>query len=200
MGANKKRTTWERIRKLFQTIHLWMGLTSGIVVVAICLSGTIYVFNTELTEMSAPKLYKVNPAAGAQRISPENLLTSINKHFSGNVTAIYVPSALNRTYRFDVKKQGDKSRSGTSYFVNPYSGDIVGTSLEKNSTKEFMSTLFSLHRWLLLDKIEKPIFTGISNRELGSKITGWTTIIFTLGCLTGIIIWFPKKLRHWQQG
>jgi len=51
-----------------------------------------------------------------------------------------------------------------------------------------------------LDKIEKPLFSGISNRELGSKITGAATIIFTLGCITGLVIWFPKKIRSWRQG
>ena len=84
--------------------------------------------------------------------------------------------------------------------VNPYTGEITGTSKEKNGTKEFMSTMFSLHRWLLLDKIEKPIIKGLPNKELGSMITGWATIIFTLGCITGLIIWFPQKIRNWKQG
>ena len=199
MRTNKKTTGWQKIRYLAQTIHLYLGLASGIVVVAICLSGTIYVFNTELTEMSAPQLYKVTPVAGVQRIPPEKLLPKISEN-PGNITTVYVPSAIDRTYRFDIKKEGDKSRPGTSYFVNPYSGDIVGTSAQKSRTKEFMSTMFSLHRWLLLDKIEKPVFPGITNRELGSRITGWATILFTLGCLTGIIIWFPRKIRNWRQG
>lgn len=199
MAIDKKRTSWDKIRKLFQTIHLWLGLTSGIVVVAICFSGTIYVFNTELTEMSAPELYKVKPVEGAQRLPVENMLAGISDHL-GKVNTAYIPSNAERTYRFDVKKEGDKSRTGTSYFVNPYTGDIVGTSLQKSKTKEFMSTMFSLHRWLLLDKIEKPIFSGMTNRELGSQITGWTTIIFTLGCITGLVIWFPRKIRNWRQG
>lgn len=199
MAINKKRTAWDKIRKLFQTIHLWLGLASGIVVVAICFSGTVYVFNTELTEMSAPELYKIKPAEGAQRLPLENMVAGISDRL-GKVNTAYIPSNAEKTYRFDVKKEGDKSRSGTAYFVNPYTGDIVGTSLQKSKTKEFMSTMFSLHRWLLLDKIEKPIFPGMTNRELGSQISGWATIIFTLGCITGMVIWFPRKIRNWRQG
>ena len=63
-----------------------------------------------------------------------------------------------------------------------------------------MSDMFSLHRWLLLDKVEKPIISGIENKKLGSMITGWATIIFTLGCISGLIIWFPQKLKSWKQG
>jgi uncharacterized iron-regulated membrane protein len=200
MARAKRNTSWERIRNLLRNIHLWAGLASGIVVVAICFSGTVYVFNTELTEMAAPHLYKVKPASDAHRIAAENLLNKISNEAGGAVTTVWVSADANRTYRFDVKKEGDKSRNGTSYFVNPYSGEITGTSLEKSGTKQFMSTMFSLHRWLLLDKIETPLFSGITNKELGSKITGWATILFTLGCLTGICIWFPNKLRHWRQG
>ncbi|HEY9340084.1 MAG TPA: PepSY-associated TM helix domain-containing protein, partial [Hanamia sp.] len=200
MARAIRNTSWKRIRNLLRNIHLWAGLASGIVVVAICFSGTVYVFNTELTEMAAPHLYKVKTADDAHRIPAENLLNKISNEAGGAVTTIWVPADANRTYRFDVKKEGDKSRNGTSYFVNPYSGEITGTSLEESRTKQFMSTMFSLHRWLLLDKIETPLFSGITNKELGSKITGWATILFTLGCLTGICIWFPNKLRHWRQG
>jgi uncharacterized iron-regulated membrane protein len=199
MPRSIKDTPWKRIRNLLRNIHLWAGLISGLFVVAICFSGTVYVFNTELTEIAAPHLYKVKPG-NVDRIPVEILLNKISEKAGGAVTAISVPAEANRTYRFDIKKEGDKSRNGTSYFVNPYSGEITGTSLEEPGTKKFMSTMFSLHRWLLLDKIETPVFQGMTNRELGSKITGWATILFTLGCVTGICIWFPNKIRHWRQG
>ena len=63
-----------------------------------------------------------------------------------------------------------------------------------------MGYMFSLHRWLLLDKIEAPIFEGLENRKLGSYITGACTILFTIGVLTGLIIWMPRKARYWRQG
>jgi len=31
-------------------------------------------------------------------------------------------------------------------------------------------------------------------------ISGWATIIFTLGCITGMVIWFPQKVKYWRQG
>ncbi|WP_336516259.1 PepSY-associated TM helix domain-containing protein [Pollutibacter soli] len=193
------KSNWQKVRKLFNDIHLWSGLTSGIVVIAICFSGTIYVYNTEITEMSAPHLYKVEAKPGVQRIPPDSLIASIEKNSEGKVQSLNYPADLSRTYQFNAKKKDDKSR-GATYMVNPYNGNIVGNSAEKNGTKEFMSKMFSLHRWLMLDKIETPILKNKTNRELGSVITGWTTIIFTLGCITGLIIWFPQKLRNWRQG
>lgn len=196
----QKKFTWQKVRKLFNDIHLWLGLSSGLIVIAVCFSGTVYVFNTELTERAVPHLYKVKPIAGKERIPVDSLVEKIKAASGGTITAITIPANLKRTYQFNVKKNGDDSRAGIAYMVNPYTGEIAGTSKDKNGTKEFMSTMFSLHRWLLLDKIEKPIIKGLPNKELGSMITGWATIIFTLGCITGLIIWFPQKIRNWKQG
>ena len=196
----KKSSTWQKVRKLFNDIHLWLGLGSGLIVLVICFTGTVYVYNTELTEMATPHLYEVKPVAGAGRIAPEKLLEKVQAEAGGKVTTVNIPADPERTYQFNVKKEGEKSRFGTAYMVNPYTGEIVGNSLEKNGTKEFMGTMFSLHRWLLLDKVEEPLLSSMTNRELGSKISGWTTIIFTIGCITGLIIWFPQKIRAWRQG
>lgn len=194
-----KRSAWQKTRKLFNDIHLWLGLSSGLIVIAVCFSGTIYVFNTELTEKAAPHLYKVKPIPGKDRMPADSLIEKIKTASGGAITTITIPDDLTRTYQFNVKKKAEEGR-GVTYMVNPYTGDIVGNSKEKNGTKEFMSTMFSLHRWLLLDKVEKPIIKGLPNKELGSMITGWATIIFTLGCITGLIIWFPQKIRNWKQG
>jgi uncharacterized iron-regulated membrane protein len=196
-----KKTGWQKARKLFNDIHLWLGLASGLVVIAVCFSGTVYVFNTELTEKAAPHLYKVQPVAGNERMPVDSLLKKVTQETGGTIASVTIPAELNRTYQFNVKKKEDSTaRGGTTYMVNPYTGTIVGNSKEKNGTKEFMGTMFSLHRWLLLDKVKKPIIDGVENKKLGSMITGWATIIFTLGCITGLIIWFPQKVKHWRQG
>ena len=195
-----QKTNWQKVRKLFNDIHLWLGLSSGVIIIAVCFSGTAYVFNTELTEKAAPHLYKVNAVAAKERIPVDSLIEKVKAVSGGVVTTIAIPADPERTYRFNVKKEGDNSKGGIGYMVNPYTGDIVGNSNEKNGATRFMSTMFSMHRWLLLDKIERPIIKGTPNKKLGSMITGWATILFTLGCITGLVIWFPKKIRNWRQG
>ena len=168
--------------------------------IIMCFSGTVYVYNTELTEMASPHLYKVTPPENGSRISADEAVAKIKGIAEGNVTSIQIPADLKRTYQVHVKKVDDKSRNGTAYYMNPYSGEIIGNSLTKSGMQEFMSTMFSLHRWLLFDKIETPMFSAISNRDLGRKITGTATILFTLGCITGMIVWIPKRMKNWKQG
>jgi uncharacterized iron-regulated membrane protein len=196
----KEKSSWQKTRKFFNDVHLWLGLISGIVIIAVCLSGTIYTYNTEIQEWAAPHLHKVEVPQNGSRIPAETVIANIKELTQANVTAIAISHDPARTYQVTVRKEGDNSRSGTSYYVNPYTGDITGTSLEKTATADFMRSMFSLHRWLLLDRIEEPLIGELPNRTLGSYITGAATILFTLGVITGMVIWVPQKVKSWKQG
>lgn len=198
MKRDKKNTLWHKTRKLCNDIHLWLGLASGLIIFLVCLSGTIYTYNTEIREMASPHLHHV--AIQDQKKSVDELILSIKEQYPGEVTAISIPHDPARSYSINVKPPNDKSRFGVTYYVNPYSGTLLGTSETKTKTDDFMGYLFSLHRWLLLDKIEQPIFNALENRKLGSYITGTATILFTFGLLTGMVIWFPRKIKTWKQG
>lgn len=212
MKPKKQRTRWQKIRKFFTDVHLWLGLGSGLILIAICFSGTVYTFNTEIREAAAPELYRIKVPETAVPLSLEELISKTEISTGGKVTTVKTFADPDRTWQLTVKmprkessteekEKEKKEPRPANYRVDPYTGEIKGdlTSL-KNGTTEFMGTMFSLHRWLLLDKIEEPIFGALPNRKLGSYISGTATILFTLGCITGLVIWFPNKLKNWKQG
>ncbi|MBG6235616.1 putative iron-regulated membrane protein [Pedobacter sp. CAN_A7] len=196
---NNNLSAWEKTRKFFNDVHLWLGLGSGIIVFLVCLSGTIYTFNTEIREAATPELYKVQYQAGLRAKPADELISAVAAASGFPVVSVKVPADLNRTWQLGVRmKEGARP---TTFFVNPYTAAVVGNSADINSgTITFMTYMFSLHRWLLLDKVEEPIFGELENRKLGSYISGGATILFTIGVITGMVIWFPRKLRAWKQG
>lgn len=208
MKTEKKPTRWQKVRKFFNDIHLWLGLASGLIVIAICFSGTVYVFYSEIKEVSLPELYKIIPPEKGAPLSLEELISKTETSTGGKVTSVKTFADPERTWQLTVtlpQTQGDNEKKEEprpiNYRVDPYTGEIKGDLTNaKNRTTEFLSTMFSLHRWLLLDKIEKPIFGELPNRKLGSYISGAATILFTLGCITGLVIWFPNKMKNWKQG
>lgn len=211
MKPEKRPTRWKKTRKFFTDIHLWLGLGSGLIVIAICFSGTIYVFYTEIKEASLPELYKINAPENASPLSLEELIAKTETTTEGKVISIKTYTDPERTWQLAVKmpekeggKAGQEKKEETrpvNYRIDPYTGEIKGdASNAKNGTTEFMGAMFSLHRWLLLDKIEKPILGEMPNRKLGSYISGTATILFTLGCISGLVIWFPNKVKNWKQG
>lgn len=209
--SKTKNRRWPRIRKFFNDLHLWMGLGSGLIVIVVCFSGTAYVFNTELKEMASPELYEISEVPDSDPLTAEEIIQKVQEHTQGTVQSLKIPHDRSRTWHVAVRTPSESAPArgpvagrpnmGTTYAVNPYTGEVVGNvSAEKNGVTEFMRAMFSLHRWLLLDRVEEPIFGELPNRKLGSYITGTATILFTLGVLTGLIIWFPQKIKSWRQG
>lgn len=246
-----KKSNWQKIRKLFNDLHLWFGLISGIVVFVVCLTGTVYVYNTEIREAAAPQYYKI-ASAEKHRIATDSLLAISKASIKGKIVGVKIPFDQHRTVAFlynkpkkdgegkenqspskdkepvisvdkkageggaigekaddklaKSKKEGPKKETGrkpraNQMMVNPYTGEVIGDVSDiKNGTNEVMQIMFGLHRWLLLNEVEEPIIEGIENRKLGSWITGTATLLFLLGVMSGMIIWFPNKLRGWKNG
>ncbi len=187
---------WKSIRKLFNDIHLYAGLISGLIVIAVCLSGTIYVYNTEIREFFDSERYFVEETGAARSL--DELKAGLEGQVDGQIVGVNVFHQEGRTVQFSVKKEGE-GRPAT-VFVDPYSGKVLADNIQKTSAEEFMGYMFSLHRWLLLDKIEEPILDSMTNQELGRFINGVATLLFLLGVITGIVIWVPQKVKNWKQG
>ena len=187
---------WKPIRKFLNDIHLYAGLISGLIVIAVCLSGTIYVYNTEIREIFDSERYFVDNQGAPQSL--DALKSNLETQVEGQIVGVNVFNEEGRTVQFSVKKEGQERPS--TLFVDPYSGKVLADNAEKTSTEEFMGYMFSLHRWLLLDKIEEPIMESMTNQELGRFINGVATLLFLLGVITGMVIWVPQKAKNWKQG
>lgn len=202
----RENTTWLKIRKFFNDIHLWGGLISGIIVFVVCLTGTIYVYNTELREAALSEYYTVEKTG--EKLLADSLLVLAKPAIQGNITGVKVPFNEERSTAIlysKTQKDGEQSsgrrRRSNQMMVNSYTGDVLGDASEtKTKTAEFMGKMFGLHRWLLLNEVETPIIEGVENRKLGSWITGTATLLFLTGVLSGLVIWFPKKMRGWKNG
>ncbi|GAB3540094.1 PepSY-associated TM helix domain-containing protein [Pontibacter brevis] len=201
-------------RKLFNGIHLWLGIASGLVLFIVCLSGTIYTFHSEIEALVEPTKFHVDADAQAKPMPVDALRQQLQQELKGKVVAIEIPQDRESTYRVSVaaKPEGEgKDRGGkggrekaaagaqaakgghgggggrpTTYFVNPYTAEVLGTT--DGPATEFFRTVMQLHRWLLIEG------------DVGKIIVGASTIIFVFLVLSGLVLWFPVKLKNWKQG
>lgn len=81
-------------------------------------------------------------------------------------------------------KGGKEGGRGNVAYMNPYTGQLIATSAQKNA---FFMTMFGLHRWLLMQ--DGP----------GKLIVGVSTVFFLFILITGIILWWPKNKQILQQ-
>ena len=187
---------WPRIRPFFNDIHLYAGLVSGLIVIAVCFTGTLYVYNTEIREFFDTERYFV--ADQGTPLSLTELKATFVPLQEGKLVGVNWFEEAGRTVQFTVKKEGEEK--ALTYFLHPYTGEILATNLEQTKTEELMGYVFSMHRWLLFDRVESPLLESMSNQDLGRMINGVATLLFLLGVVTGLLLWFPKKAKNWKQG
>ncbi|MGY2132195.1 PepSY-associated TM helix domain-containing protein [Hymenobacter sp. HD11105] len=80
-------------------------------------------------------------------------------------------------------KGGGEGGGGPKYFVNPYSGQVIGPYVYRET---FFFTMFALHR-------------GMVAGAVGKMIVGVSTLLFLFIIGTGIVLWWPatgKVLRQ----
>lgn len=220
----QRDNTWKKVRSLFNDIHLWLGIGSGLIIFVVCLTGTVYTFSSEIQKVTDSHIHTVKVPVKGSRLATETIIEKVLTSVKGGVVqSVVIPSDPGSSYQVvigasdkgegrkreggekkaegkkdgEVKKGGEAKKGGeskapagrargTTYFVDPYTGSILGTG--ETSSSEFFMVMFRMHRWLLLDM------------EIGRPIVGVATIIFAILVITGMVIWFPKKVKNWKQG
>ena len=169
-------------RKLFRKLHLWLSLPFGLIIMTTCLTGALLVFEKEITELVRHDSYTI-PVRKTGRLSLQSLLERVASETpdSVQITSVTIPSDFRRAYTVGLSKP---RRAGV--LVDPYTGKIVGQS----GRLPFFTTVRELHRWLL-DSM-KPDSEGIF---WGRIIVGTSTLLFVCILLTGLFLWWPKKLK-----
>ncbi|WP_060874297.1 PepSY-associated TM helix domain-containing protein [Myroides odoratus] len=170
-------------RKLMNDLHLWLGIASSLVLFVVCLTGTIYTFKTEIQDWMEPARYQVTDKGTGQSKPVAELVQLVETATQGKVQRVTMVSNESKPYVFSVST-GEEGKRPDAVHVNPYTGEVLGKG--KGPGDEFFMTVFKLHRWLLLDS------------SIGRPIVGIATIIFCFLSISGLILWFPKKIKGWK--
>lgn len=179
------------IKKSFLWLHKWLGLAVGLVVFIVSITGCIYVFYDDLKIIAYPERFiiKEQKPVEMQAKPLSELLVIANKALpeGQEVSRVDVYPAKDRTWVFRAMEQDKKKYWYSDYvvyhkrvFVDPYLGKV---QFVEDSKFEFFQIVLQLHRYLLLGS------------KLGGTIVGISTIIFIVLCISGLVLWWPKKWK-----
>jgi uncharacterized iron-regulated membrane protein len=178
----KKRT----VKYWIGQLHLWPGLVSGLVVFVISITGCLFSFQKEISDITYKHTFFVTPQ-NTPRVPLSVLMEKAQKTLGanqpiGNITTYKDPG---RAWEFMAYKANDTAISyfGSveyyrSVFINPYTGDVTGI---RDYKYDFFFIIKSIHWSLLL------------NTKYGQPIVGWSTVIFIFLLITGLVLWWPKR-------
>ena len=182
----KKKQPRSLFRIVVDKLHLWLGLGAGIIVLIVSITGCLFVFQKEINDYYYHKILYVTPQS-----SPVHPVSELKKTAEAalgpgkpllNITTYTQPD---KAWEFMTYKGNDTALTyfGTveyyeSVLINPYTGKITGQIDYKHN---FFSIVKGIHWSLLL------------NDKYGQTIVGWSTFIFVILLITGLIMWWPKK-------
>lgn len=159
------------VRKIILKIHLWLGLGTGLVVFIVSITGAMYCFAPELQQLT--QSYR-SVAIKNKRFLPASELIAIAEKQIPDKKAkrLYYGQPNKAAYALFFDKDGYYY----AVFMNPYDGTVLKT---KNMRKDFYTIILYLHFTLLI--------------PYGQEIVGWSTLIFFLMIVSGIILWWPRN-------
>ncbi|KFF22603.1 PepSY-associated TM helix domain-containing protein [Chryseobacterium sp. JM1] len=183
---HKKKISFTK--KWSAKLHLWFGLSVGIIVFIVSLTGTLYVFKDEIqNRLRKEAMYVKETTASPLSIAllKEKVSLELNEKFP--VNAVEISLDKNKSYRFSYY---EKNKKGWNYFeevkinklvyVDQYTGKILAVYNEKYN---FFNILKYIHWSLLL------------NSEWGKYVVGIPTVLFIFMLITGIVLWWPKNKK-----
>lgn len=187
-------------RKMWLTIHLYLGLSVGMALVLIGLTGSILVFHHEIDEWLNPRLLRIDqPAGGPSAYRPvDEIVAAAVKVMPDEAKMIYGVFPRNDAVAYEwhfliPEVSHPKTRIDFSLhhvFVNPYTAEVTGSRLYRPAglrgafPRTFIGFIFALHYALLLPRGGDPAF--------GDTVVSIIGMMLMVSLFAGFYLWWPK--------
>ncbi|WP_339918539.1 PepSY-associated TM helix domain-containing protein [uncultured Flavobacterium sp.] len=167
-------------KKAISVLHLWLGLSSGIIVFIIAITGCLYAFQEEIQNLTED--YRFVTEQQSPFLPPSKLLAIAQKQLPGKTL-----HALKYNRKTDAVEaiffHYEPSYYYTTY-LNPYSGKVIKTI---NNEEGFFHFILDGHFYLWLPD------------AIGQVVVASATLLFILLIISGLILWYPKNKNAAKQ-
>jgi uncharacterized iron-regulated membrane protein len=165
-----RRGNWT-MRKVFFWLHLTAGISAGLVIFIMSVTGTLLMYEKQMTSWfdrrSLPSI-----GTGA-RLSIEQLLEQARKHRGKLPSSIAVQA--------DPAAPVQLAYGREIVYQDPSNGSILGAG--NLQVRRFFRAVTDWHRWLAASDEMRPT---------GRAITGYSNLVFLFIVLSGAYLWLPR--------
>jgi sulfite reductase (NADPH) flavoprotein alpha-component len=169
-------------KKIWFKIHWILGITAGIILLVVGISGATLSFEKEIIKFINKDTFVVSVPSEA-KLSTKELLEKFQTNFpKAKINSISFSSDATASTTINIAGEGKDARRGITYYVNPYTAEV----LPQIKGKDFFAFMLQLHRWLALEG---------SMREVGKQIVAISTIALVILTLSGIVVYWGR-IKH----
>ncbi|MEJ4043603.1 PepSY-associated TM helix domain-containing protein [Erwinia sp. SLM-02] len=186
------KNTRGAVLEFFRRLHFYIGLFVGPFIFVAALTGTLYVFSTQIENRIYAHELTTQPVGEAQSLADQ---VSAAREYVGEETRIYaVRPAPGRfdTTRVQFVDPALGSSESRAIFVDPYSLQIRGDLTVYGS-----SGSLPLRKWI--DQVHRGLLLGDAGRLYSELAASWMWV----AAVGGLALWWlsrPKRQRKKAQG
>ena len=164
------------IRKpAIRTLHRWLGLISGILIVIVALTGSMLAFEEEGRDYLMHDYYHLRHP-GTARLPMDRIVDTFKLHYpKTKINSIRFREKADAAFVFFTKDR--------YIFMDPYTATITA---DVPLYKDFFTAVRTLHTELFLG-------------PAGKTIVHFNALFFFFILLSGLVLWWPKKWRFLKQ-
>lgn len=161
-------------KKIIRTTHRWLGLTSGLVVCFLGITGCLLAFQREIETVTVP--YQYVKAEKKEYLLPSQLQAIAKQALPGKSLHSVIYGKNDRAAQMIFYH--DDPEYYYIVYINPYTGEVLRV---KNMDRDFFRVVIMGHYYLWLPP------------HIGQPIVSYATLIFFVMMVTGIILWWPRN-------
>ncbi|MFT3965285.1 MAG: sulfite reductase flavoprotein subunit alpha [Sphingobium sp.] len=170
-------------KRIFFQLHWFLGITAGIVLAIMGVTGATISFEDEIREALNPRLFTPGTPATPD-LSPDRLIARIQADHPGYYVSRLdwqIPRERSHSVRL-IAMEGKGREQGQ---VDRATGQWLG----EGRGEAFFETMEGLHRWLALP--------GEGN-GIGRQITAFSAISLIFFALSGLYLRWPRQALDWR--
>ncbi|GAB2500244.1 PepSY-associated TM helix domain-containing protein [Arenimonas alkanexedens] len=172
-------------KNLVFQLHWLLGISAGLVLAVVGVTGAILSFEDEVLEAINPGVMTVE--ARPLALAPAALLARIGDQWPDReIQALFLSADAEAAARVTFKpspeavKGGGRVRGETRY-VDPYTGAL----LPQPRGQGLFRLSMQIHRWLAAG-------------DVGKQIVGAATVSLVFFCVSGLYLRWPRRWRSWR--
>lgn len=159
-------------KKTIVKVHLVLGLTSGLIVFLLGITGCILAFEQEIRSLTEPEQFVA--AEEKPFLPPSRLKLSAEECLDGKkINGIEYPGKGKSAIAYYYDEENYKLVA-----LNPYSGQVLKV---KDMNQDFFRIVLTGHFYLWLPP------------EIGQPIVASATLVFLIMMISGLILWWPRN-------
>jgi sulfite reductase (NADPH) flavoprotein alpha-component len=166
------------LKKVLFQLHWFFGITAGLVLALMGITGALYSFEDEILDVLNPQTLFVQPRE--HQLSLTEMVRKVQAQAHDTVSMFRIEVDGNRIAQVWFKPAPGERRGEMRNF-DPYTGEFKDDAIGQ----DFFGFVLNLHRFLAAG-------------EYGKQVTAACTLILVFFCLSGLYLRWPRQALNWR--